>query len=361
MESHSGFRYITGHETPRIRTSAGKAPPTGNPAVKSGKESVGSSTGLDRFGEFRFPLVSGLQKAWAARTAAAANARASTQVVETGEEQARKVALERSHGRRLPDRPLDFAACGRGDRGAFSSSLSPLPCVEAFDRAGLELPDTRAPGVATKGGRDCLLEAPPVAPYKKTLSGWERISFFWMNPAFCSSPTSPEHGPPRGKPLCSTISTSSIGFRHSALWLSPPREDALPSTLCFVVAISQAWTQEPSSKTCSETSGDLLSFCGMEEPSTCAKKSKNTSVSIPGFMLNVSLPMRRNSIRLNMCGIRPIVPSLILHQNPCRNYTRCFTIPYGRYDDRKSSSGHASTLPIYRGNGDHFHYLCKCQ
>lgn len=350
-----------GYETPRNRTSAGEAPPTGNPAVKSGQESAGCRAGVERIGELSISLVSRVQETGAARTEAQTHSGASTPIVKTGEEQAGKVALTRSPRGRLPDRPLDFAACPRPDRAALRRTVSSLACLEAFDRIGLELPDTGAPGIATRRGKNRPLEASPVAPYKKTLNGWEPASFSLMNPAFCSFPTSPAHGHRRGKPLCSTICTNRIGSRPLALSPSLPEEGTSPSTSRSVVVISPVSISELSSKTSSGISGGPLFFCGMEEPSMGEEKSSISFVSIPDFTWNASRPMRQNSIRLNIFGIRPIVLSSILDQEPCRNYTGCFAIPSRRLDDHKSISGHVSMLRICRGNDDHFHYLCKPQ
>lgn len=350
-----------GYETPRNRTSAGEAPPTGNPAVKSGQESAGCGAGVERIGEFSISLVSRVQETGAARTPPKTHSGASTPIVKTGEEQAGKVALTRPPGGRLPDRSLDLAACRRPDRAALRCTVSSLPCLEAFDRIGLELPDTGAPGIATRRGRNRSLEAPPVAPYKKKLNSWEPASFSLMNPAFCSFPTSPAHGHRRGKPLCSTICTNRIGSRPLALWPYPPEEGTSPSTSRSVIVISQVSISELSSKTCSDMSGDLLYFCGMGEPSIGEEKSRISSVSIPDFTWTASLPMHQTSIRLNIFGIRPIVLSSILHQEPCRNYTGCFEIPSRRHDDHKSISGHVSMRRTCRGNGEYFHYLCKSQ
>ena len=154
------------------------------------------------------------------------------------------------------------------------------------------MPDTGAPGIATRRERNRSLEAPSVAPYEKTLNGWEPTSLSSTNPAFCSFPTSPRSRYP-------------------------------------------SFPQRP------------------------AEKSGISSVSIPDFTWTASLPMHQNSIRLNIFGIKPIVLSSKLHQEPCRNYTVCFAVPSRRHDDHKNVklSGAACPCPLERLVGRHSSHL----
>ncbi len=69
---------------------------------------------------------------------------------------------------RVPYRPLDVAAGGRGDPPAVRRSLSSRACVETPDRLGLELSETRAAGRRAGRTGHRPVEAGGVAPDKKT-------------------------------------------------------------------------------------------------------------------------------------------------------------------------------------------------
>lgn len=62
MENRRRRWYAVGHETPGNRPAAGKAAPTGHPAVKGGQDLVGSGTGPQRLGEFGVSLERDIPK-----------------------------------------------------------------------------------------------------------------------------------------------------------------------------------------------------------------------------------------------------------------------------------------------------------
>ena len=232
------------------------------------------------------------------------------------------------------------------NRRAPRRSISSQPCLEAAERLGVELPNTGAPGIAARRGSNRPVETLSVVPYKKTTNGWALIWYSSMNPAFCSSPTSPGHGHPRVIPLCSIISISSTGSRPLVLWLCPRKEGVWPSTSPFVPAILPAWTLADFSGTSSTICGNLSFCCGTVEPSKCAKKSHSTSRTIPDSRWSFSPPVHQSSIRLSTYGIRPIVASSMLHRKTLQSFTECSTIQRGGYADPKSFSGRVSMLPI---------------
>jgi hypothetical protein len=77
------------------------------------------------------------------------------------------------------------------------------------------------------------LEALPLALYKKTPKGLGPIWSSSMSPAFCSFPTSRAPGPPRTKPLPSTICISKTEFLPSECLAVSPKRRRLALELKF--------------------------------------------------------------------------------------------------------------------------------
>jgi hypothetical protein len=194
MEHFLFFRYTWGYETPRNPTTTGKAAPTSYPVVESRKTPVGCGPLAWSLQELCLPMVSSLQKEGAPRSSPPTDSRASCQVIQSPEEEACKTAAGWAPGLRLPDRPLDIEEDRTADPQILSHPVSSQPCLAVAFRDRVELPETRAPGFAKGRRRDRLLEALPVAPYKKTPKGLGPIWSFSMSPAFCSFPTSPVPG-----------------------------------------------------------------------------------------------------------------------------------------------------------------------
>ncbi len=350
-----------GHETPWNRSAAGKAAPTGHPAVKSGQESVGCGTGSKRFCELSLSLVPDVPNKGLAGTVPPTHSGKTTQTLQVPKEKTGKGALKGTPNRWIPHGSMDLKTGSRGDRATVWHSLSPLPCLETSSKPGLELPETGAPGFAKGRRADRPLEALPLAPYKKTPKGLGPIWSSSMSPAFCSFPTSRAPGHPRARLLSSTISTSRTEFLPSVLWRCLRKEDAWPFISSFAHAISPAWMSGPSSKACSGIFRGLWSCCGIGELSTGVKKSSNGSLNIQDFMWNIFQPTHRNLTRLNMFGIRPIALYPTVRRRTWQSLQGCSETLCGGYEDPKTSFGPVFMLPIYHGHGEPFHYLCKTQ
>ena len=70
---------------------------------------------------------------------------------------------------RLPDRAVDAAARGRGDRPPLRGELPPQPGLAHPAVLGLELPEARAAGPRAQRGGDRAVEARRLAAHKKKL------------------------------------------------------------------------------------------------------------------------------------------------------------------------------------------------
>ena len=148
MEYRSEIRYIVGHETLGNRTSAGEAPPTGNPVVKSGKESVGCGSRVELIGKLRISVAARLQTAWVEGTEPSTNAGTASEVIEIAKAQARSAARERSKAFRVPNGSVDVETDSRGDRDTLPSSVSSFTRLETSGEFGLELPSAGTAGAA---------------------------------------------------------------------------------------------------------------------------------------------------------------------------------------------------------------------
>lgn len=361
MENNFQLSYTIGYETLWNRTTAGKAAPAGHPAVKSGQKSVGSSTGFKRICKFSISLVSDVPKEGFTGVESPAHSWTSTQAVQVSEEPIDKVASEGTPGSWLSNRSMDLKADSQNDRPEVWGSVPPLPRLEASGKFGMELSETRAPGVAKERRKNCPLEALPLAPYKKKPKNLGPIWPSLMNPVFCLFLTSPEPGHPGVRPLSFIIFISRTEFPPSVRSRYPRKEGVWPFTFGFAAAILPAWMSELSSRICSNISEVQWFSCGTGEPSTGEKKSNDSSLNIQDCMSNTFPPMHQNLILQNMFGIRLTGPFQTVHPRIWRSLKECSEIRCGGYGDLKSSFGPVSMLPIYHGHGESFHYLCKNQ
>jgi hypothetical protein len=357
------FVYNTMHETLWNRTAVGKAAPAGHPAVKSGQKSVGSGTGLKCICKLSVSLVADISSKRFQRATPQAHPRSSSQAIQVSEESAGKVAPKGSSNCGLSDRPMDLKAHRQSDRRGVWGSISPLPHLEASGHPGMEVSETRASSIAEERRRNCPLEAVPLAPYKKRPKDLGPIWSSSMNPGSCLSPTSPVPGHPKGRPLSFITSISKTEFLPSVVSRCPLKEDVWPFISGFAHAISQGWMFGVSLRACSNTSGDQWFCCGTEEPSIGGRRSSNF-FSVIRDCTFITFPLtHRNSIRQNMFGVRPTVPSPIVRRRTLQISKDCSKIPCVGYEAPRSSFGLVSMLPIYHGYGkiESFHYLCKIQ
>lgn len=361
MENIVHICYNSRHETFRNRTTAGKAASAGNPAVKSGQESAGSSSCSKLFRKFCLPMVSNISKKGAGRIEVPTHSRPSAQAYQGAERQARKSVTERSPSRWLSNGHVDAPACGRSDRPSVRYTVSSIPCLEASGQSGMELPETGAPRSAARRRKNHPLEAVPMASYKKTRQNVEPIWRFLMKAAFCSSLLSGAPGLPRGKRPTCTISTNGIGCPPSAPLQYPRKESESLCISGISPEISTASISETFSLFCSNIFAGRSSYYGIGHLFTTEKKSSGSLPAIRDCMSKTSRPMRQSSILQNMCGTRPTLPSPTAHRGTYRNFAECCAPLSGGSGDHKSSSGPASMPQIYRGQDSYFHYFCKDQ
>lgn len=361
MENQRHLCYSMIHETSGYRATAGKASPTGNPAVKSGQEPVGSGKCRKLFREFGIPMVSVISTRGAKRVATPTHSWPSTKTYQSAEGQAHQAAVERPFGRRLSDRHVDVTACGRSDRPSIRHSVPPFTYLEAPWQYGVELPEAGTPSPATGRRENSPLETVPMASYKKTRHNVGPIWSFLMKVAFCSFRPLEEHGLQKEKRRFFIISTNMIGYPPSAL-LQYPRKESVSLCISGIrPRVSTASMSDPFLHPCSNIFEDRWSYCGMAAPSTCEKRSNTLLPNIGDSKSSDSQRMLRSSTRRNMCGTRPtaLLPTAL--QRICQNLASCYALPSVKSEDRRNFSGHASTRLNYRGPDNLFHYLCKAQ
>src|SRR5919109_2269704 len=92
-----------------------------------------------------------------------------TQIAAVGgaEAETGKVACRGPAPGRVSDGSLDARPSSRIDRRRIRGAVSPGPCLEDPDRAGLELPEAGAPRGGTRRGCDRAVEAWGMAAVKK--------------------------------------------------------------------------------------------------------------------------------------------------------------------------------------------------
>lgn len=306
--------YNSCHETLRNRTTVGKAASAGNPTVKSGQESAGSSSCSEFFRKFGVSMVSGISEKGIGRAKASTDSRSSAQADCGTKKQAGQIAAEWSSRRWLSNGSLDPQACGKNNRPSIRHPVSSLPCLETSGKSGMELPETGTTRTATERRGNCPLETIPMAAYKKTRQNMAPIWYFLMKAAFCSSPRSDELGLPRGtRPVCIT-SINEIGYPQSAH--SQCRRKGNESLYISGIRpeMSTDWISETFSCSSSNTSADQSSCYGTALPSTSTKRSDDSWCAIPDCGLRTSRPTLRNSIRQNTSGTKPMPRLPIAHR-----------------------------------------------
>lgn len=205
-----------GHETPRIPRGTGEAPSTRH---RVATRRQGHSFSCSAFGgsiqELRFSMVSRLPRGRVESPPLEGHSGPPSQAVSNRERQISGTAFGGSSGRRISDRPLDPEADRANHPQALSHPVSPQSCVAVASRDGMELSETRAPGITKERERDCPLEGLPVAAYKKTPKDVEPIWSSLMSRASCSFQTFVALGLRKGKPPSSITSTNRTGFPRS--------------------------------------------------------------------------------------------------------------------------------------------------
>ena len=355
------FSYDVGYETPGNPAATGKATPTGHPVAKKRQESVGSGPRPERFGELCVPVVAELQEKRAERTKVHPHTGSSCKALRVPGEETGEVTFERTPGRRLHHRPVDPRAHRQVDREASRRPVPSLPCLEASEESGLELPETRAPGLTEGRGGHRTVEEEQMAPDKKKPKNLGPISFSSMKVGSCLSLTSNAPGPLRAALLSFIISTDKIVSPPSTPLVCLPKEGEWPCTSDCTPKISQAWRSVVSSGISFDISPARSSFCGTGERSTATTRSRPCSFATPGFMRSPSQLMPQSSTPQSMSGPRQTLLYPMVHPKIWHSSEAGFAALRPGYENPKSSSGHASLLANCLGRNECFHYLCKVQ
>jgi len=308
MEHLSYFCYNMGHETLWIPRSAG-APPSAGHRVAERRQ--GHAFSCSAFGgsiqELRFSMVSGLPRGWVQGPSFKGNPGTASEVISDRERQVSGAAFGGPSGGGLSDRSLDVEADRPNHPQAFSHPVSSKSRVAVASGDGMELSETRAPGVTKERQRDCPLEGLPVAAYKKTPKDVGPIWSSLMNRASCSFPTFGALGLRKGKPPSSITSTNRTGFPRSVPCRYPQSESGWLFIFGFGDGISRVWMFGLSSRSCSNISGAPWSCCG-GPPFTAERKLNSVLSGIQESMWNTFRPMPPSLTRLNTFGTRLTEP-----------------------------------------------------
>ena len=351
-----------GHETPWIARGTGKAPSTSHCLAERRQDKpLGRGAYSGSIKKLRFSMVPGVPEGRLQGSSFKDDPRAASEALSEQEGNPNRVTLIRPAGRRVSDRPLDLETDCSNHPQAIWRPVSPQPCVAVAPGDGMELPETRATGLAKERKRDRPLEGLPVAPYKKRPKDLGAIWSSSMSLASCSSLTSVVRGLRKGKHRSSITSTNRTGFPLSTRCRCRRNGNAWHFISGSEDGILTDWMSSLFSKSCSNISGDPWSCCGIVGPSTDAKKSNSFLLSIQGFIWNISRPMLPNLIPQNMSGIRPTGPFPIVHRRAWANSKPCCKTRYDDSGDHQDSFGLASTLLISPGADRMFHYLCESQ
>jgi hypothetical protein len=309
MEHLHYFCYNMGHETPWIPGGAGEAPSTGH---RVAERRQGHSFSCSAFGgsiqELRFSMVSRLPRGRVQGPSFEGDPGTASQVIMDRETRVSGAAFGGPSGRRLSDRSLDLEAGRSNHLQALSHPVSPESCVAVASGDGMELSETRAPGVTKGRQRDCPLEGLPVAAYKKRPKDVGPIWSCLMSRASCSFQTFGALGLRKGKPPSSITSTNRTGFPRSVPCRYPQSESGWLFIFGFGDGISPVWMFGLSSRGCSDISGDPWSCCGIGPPFTAERKLNSALSGIQESMWNTFRPMPPSLIRLNTFGTRLTEP-----------------------------------------------------
>ena len=256
---------------------------------------------------------------------------------------------------------MDLKPGSQSDRPTVRRSISSQPRVETPRRLGVELSKARAANFTKRRGRDCSLEAVPLAPYKKTPTDVGAIWSSLMSRAFCSFRPLRGPGPRKGRPLFFTTFTNRIVFRPSMLWPYRRNGNVWPCTFNFEPGILPAWISKLFSNICFAIFGVPLFYYGIGEPFIDGKRLSNISLNIPASKRSIFLPMPQNSIHQNMFGTKRTVCSPIVRPRTWQSLRGSSGIQPGESENLRGSFGHVYTPLICHGQDNFFHYLCKIQ
>ncbi len=200
-----------------------------------------------------------------------------------------------------------------------------------------------------------------MATDKKTPRAAAPISSSSMRAAFCSFPTSVEHGHPGGRRrVCSTV-TGTTGSPSAAAWRCRPNTGGSRCTCAVSPGISPGSTSAPSSGICFGICVAPWCSSGIVARSIAGGKSGPSSRSTRAWTSTSSPPRHPNSTRPSTSGRRPIAPLRTAPPIASPSFGTDWTLPPAVSAARNGSSGPASMRPISRGRDEYFHYLCESQ
>ncbi len=362
MERTMFFCYNMGHETPWIPRGTGKAPPSRHRFAERRQANPLSRCafggGIKKLG---IPMVPRVPDGRVQGPSFKNDSRPSAQAVSDREGQTLGTPFVGSTGRGVSDRSLDLKSDCPNHPEALWGAISPESCMALASGDGMELPETRAPGLTKERERNRPLESLSMASYKKTPKDVGPIWYSSMSRASCSFRTSVELGLRKGTPRSSITSTNRTGFPRLMPCRFRRNGSASPFISGLGCAILTAWTFVLSSKSCSNIFGGPWSCCGIGGQSIAGKRSNSSSRRIHEFIWNTSRPMHLSLIPQNMFGTKPTGPFPILRRRAWATSKRCYETRYAGYGDHQGSFGLVSLPLIFRGLDRSFHYLCESQ
>jgi hypothetical protein len=186
MEHFSFSCYNLGYATPWEPKRAGEAAPKRHRPIEKGKsESLGRcplARGLQKLRLTMVPRISGKGSQWPAPQG---GSRAAGKALPKTERRFGQVAAGRAAFVRISNRSLDAPAGGSGNSEGIWHSISSPPRLAVAFGDGVELSKTGMSGFTAERGRDCPLEAPPLAAYKKTPKDLAPRCSSWMDGENC--------------------------------------------------------------------------------------------------------------------------------------------------------------------------------
>jgi len=219
MERNSILCYNGDHETPRHPNRVGKAAPARHPIVEKGKNKPFGHRPVARsIQKLCLPMVAGLSREGIQGAEIQGGSRPPTEVAGGAKRETKATVAGRSISLRISDRPVDLAEGSASNSKELWDSVSPQSCLAVTLEDGVELSETRTPGVGEKRRRDCPLDAVSLAAYKKTPKNLVPTCFSLMKAGFCSFPRSRGRGLPEEKRPDCIIATGRTRFRPSVLW-----------------------------------------------------------------------------------------------------------------------------------------------
>ena len=351
-----------GHETSRHATTAGEAAPTGYPVVTRRDAPVGRGPLARRGQELCLTVGPRLRTAWRQRASAHPDPWAAAPVVPRAESEAGDPAAPRAPRARTPDRSLDAPAHRAPDLDALPHPVPPQPRVAGAAGAGLECAETGAPGPPAGRRGDRALEAPPLAPYKKTPTARGPIWSSSMRAGSSSSRLSNAPGPPRARRPTSTTSISTTGSPPSARLRCHPSAGTSRCTSGSAPGISRGWMSGASSGTCCSTCGARWPCSGTGARSIDAARCRSSFATGRGSSGTTSPRTPRNSTPPSMSGHKPTPRCPTPPPRTWWTSKRGSDPQFAGPDPHNSSCGPASMLLTYHGRDEgSFLYLYEPQ